>query len=511
MATQDTSTAQVTGTSASDDPNYPRRWWILAILGLAQLMVVLDVTIVNIALPHAQAALAFSNTDRQWIVTGYSLAFGSLLLLGGRIADNFGRKRVFLIGIVGFAAASAFGGAALNFDMLLAARVLQGAFGALLAPATLSLLTTTFTDPQERTKATGIYGGIAGAGASVGLLLGGFLTQYLDWRWVMYVNVVLAAFALAGGAMLLKNVPSLHRPKLDLVGTVLAAAGLFCLVFGFSNASMSTGSSGWTKPGTLGTLIGGVILLVVFVLAEQRVANPLLPLRVVLDRNRGGAYMSMFLAAIGMFGVFLFLTYYLEETLQWSAVKTGVAFLPLTVLLVIVAAAGNTILLTRVSPRIAVPIGLLMAGVAMALLTRIGLHSNYAADVLPTLLLLGAGLGLVFAPAFTLGTLGVDRDDAGVASASINVAQQIGGSIGTSLLNTIAATAATSYVTAHAASLTSTAAKQLVQANALIHSYHVVFWVAAGVFAVASVLAALVLRSGVAIPREGSAAPAVHA
>ncbi len=512
MTTPDTSTAQVGNTADADvDPNYARRWWILAVLGLAQLMVVLDVTIVNIALPHAQASLAFSNTDRQWIVTGYSLAFGSLLLLGGRIADNFGRKRIFLIGIVGFAAASAFGGAALNFDMLLAARVLQGAFGALLAPATLSLLTTTFTDPQERTKATGIYGGIAGAGASVGLLLGGFLTQYLDWRWVMYVNVVLAAFALAGGGMLLKNIPSLHRPKLDLVGTVLAAAGLFCLVFGFSNASMSTGSSGWTKPGTLGTLIGGVVLLIAFVLAEQRVANPLLPLRVVLDRNRGGAYMSMFLAAIGMFGVFLFLTYYLEETLQWSAVKTGVAFLPLTVILVVVAAAGNTILLTRVSPRIAVPIGLVLAGVAMGLLTRIGLHSNYAADVLPTLLLLGVGLGLVFAPAFTLGTLGVDRDDAGVASASINVAQQIGGSIGTSLLNTIAATAATGYATAHAASITSSASKQLVQANALIHSYHVVFWVAAGVFTVASVLAALVLRSGVAIPREGSAAPAVHA
>jgi EmrB/QacA subfamily drug resistance transporter len=512
MTTPDTSTAQVGNTADADvDPNYARRWWILAVLGLAQLMVVLDVTIVNIALPHAQASLAFSNTDRQWIVTGYSLAFGSLLLLGGRIADNFGRKRVFLIGIVGFAAASAFGGAALNFDMLLAARVLQGAFGALLAPATLSLLTTTFTDPQERTKATGIYGGIAGAGASVGLLLGGFLTQYLDWRWVMYVNVVLAAFALAGGGMLLKNIPSTHRPKLDLVGTVLAAAGLFCLVFGFSNASMSTGSSGWTKPGTLGTLIAGAILLIAFVLVEQRVANPLLPLRVVLDRNRGGAYMAMFLAAIGMFGVFLFLTYYLEETLQWSSVKTGVAFLPLTVILVIVAAAGNTILLTRVSPRIAVPIGLVLAGVGMALLTRIGLHSNYAADVLPTLLLLGVGLGLVFAPAFTLGTLGVDRGDAGVASASINVAQQIGGSIGTSLLNTIAATAATGYAAAHAASITSAATKQLVQANSLIHSYHVVFWVAAGVFIGASVLAALVLRSGVAIPREASAAPAVHA
>jgi EmrB/QacA subfamily drug resistance transporter len=513
MTTPDTSSAQVGNTADADvDPNYARRWWILAVLGLAQLMVVLDVTIVNIALPHAQASLVFSNTDRQWIVTGYSLAFGSLLLLGGRIADLFGRRRVFLIGIVGFAAASAFGGAAQNFDMLLAARVLQGAFGALLAPATLSLLTTTFTDPQERTKATGIYGGIAGAGASVGLLLGGFLTEYLNWRWVMYVNVVIAAFALTGGAMLLKRVAAPgHRPKLDLVGTVLGAAGLFCLVFGFSNASMSSGSSGWTKPGTWGTLVAGVILLVAFVLVEQRVANPLLPLRVVLDRNRGGAYMAMFLAAIGMFGVFLFLTYYLEDTLRYSAVKTGLAFLPLTLILVVVAALGNTILLTRVSPRIAVPIGLVLSGVAMALLTRISLQSNYVSDVLPSLLLLGVGLGLVFAPAFTLGTLGVDRDDAGVASASINVAQQIGGSIGTSLLNTIAATAATGYIAAHAASATSAAAKGLVAQNGLIHSYHVVFWVAAGVFAVAAVLTALVLRSGVAIPRESAqTAPAVH-
>jgi EmrB/QacA subfamily drug resistance transporter len=512
MTTPDTSTAQVAGAAgAAEDPNYPRRWWILAVLGLAQLMVVLDVTIVNIALPHAQASLAFSNTDRQWIVTGYSLAFGSLLLLGGRIADLFGRKRVFLIGIIGFAAVSALGGASQNFAMLLGARVLQGAFGALLAPATLSLLTTTFTDPNERTKATGIYGGIAGAGASVGLLLGGFLTEYLNWRWVMYVNVVIAAFAFTGGALLLKYVASPHRPKLDLVGTVLAAGGLFCLVFGFSNASMSSGSSGWTQPATLGTLIGGLVLLVAFVLVEQRVANPLLPLRVVLDRNRGGAYMAMFLAAIGMFGVFLFLTYYLEETLRYSAVRTGLAFLPLTVILVIVAAVGNTILLTRVSPRLAVPTGLVLAGVGMALLTRIGLHSDYAGDVLPTLLLVGFGLGLVFAPAFTLGTLGVDRGDAGVASASINVAQQIGGSIGTSLLNTIAATAATGYVAAHAAALTTSAGKQLVEANGVVHSYHVVFWVAAAIFAGAAVVTAIVLRPGVAIPRENAAeTPAVH-
>ncbi len=516
MTTPDTSTAQVQGAggvNASEDPHYARRWWILAILGIAQLMVVLDATIVNIALPHAQTALGFSNTDRQWIVTGYSLAFGSLLLLGGRIADLFGRKRIFIIGIIGFAAASAFGGAAQNFAMLLSARVIQGAFGALLAPAALSLLTTTFTNPAERSKATGIYGGIAGGGASVGLLLGGVLTEYLDWRWVMYVNVLIAVPALTGGVMLLKNVTSPDRPRLDIVGTVLAAVGLFGLVYGFSNVSMSAGSTGWTKPATLVALIGGVVLLVVFVLVERRVAHPLLPLRIVTDRNRGGAYTAMFLAAIGMFGVFLFLTYYLEETLGYSAVKTGLAFLPLTLILVVVAAVGNTILLTRVSPRIAVPIGLLLGAAGMALLTRIGLHASYVSDVLPTLLLLGVGLGLVFAPAFTLGTLGVDRSDAGVASATINVAQQIGGSIGTSLLNTIAATAATSYITAHAASITSAASKQLVAANGLIHSYHVVFWVAAGIYVFAAVVTGLLLRPGVAIPRnaEDPDAVAVHA
>ena len=501
---------QTGGTSsAAADPHYAKRWWILAILGTAQLMVVLDATIVNIALPHAQTALHFSNTDRQWIVTGYSLAFGSLLLLGGRIADLFGRKRIFIIGVIGFAAASAFGGAAQNFDMLLAGRVIQGAFGALLAPATLSLLTTTFTDPAERSKATGIYGGIAGAGASVGLLLGGVLTEYLDWRWVMYVNVLIAVIAFTGGVTLLKNIPSPDRPRLDVVGTILAGVGLFGLVYGFSNVSMSSGSTGWTKPATLIALIGGVVLLVAFVLAERRIAHPLLPLRIITDRNRAGAYLAMFLAAIGMFGVFLFLTYYLEDTLGYSAVKTCLAFLPLTLILVVVAAVGNVILLTRVSPRLAVPTGLLLGGAGMALLTRIGLHASYASDVLPTLLLVGFGLGLVFAPAFTLGTLGVDRDDAGVASATINVAQQIGGSIGTSLLNTIAATAAASYAVAHAASITSAASKQLVEANAVIHGYHVVFWVAAAIYVGAAVLTGLLLRPGVAIPRQGQDAETV--
>jgi predicted MFS family arabinose efflux permease len=244
---------------------------------------------------------------------------------------------------------------------------------------------------------------------------------------------------------------------------------------------------------------------------ERRVAHPLLPLRVILDRNRAGSYLAMFFAAIGMFGVFLFLTYYLEETLQWSAVKTGLAFLPLTLVLVVVAAVGNTLLLTRISPRILVPFGLLIAAVGMALLTNISATSNYAADVLPTLLLVGAGLGLVFAPSFTLGTLGVEPSDAGVASATVNVAQQIGGSIGTSLLNTIATTAAASYLAAHAATITSAAGKRLVEADALLNSYHTVFWVAAGIYAGAAVICALLLRSGIAIPKDDPQPVAVPA
>jgi EmrB/QacA subfamily drug resistance transporter len=477
----------------SADPHHARRWWILAVLGIAQLMVVLDATVVNIALPHAQAALGFSNADRQWVVTAYSLAFGSLLLLGGRIADLFGRKPVFLTGLAGFALASAVGGAAVNFPMLVTARAVQGAFGALLAPAALSLLTTTFTDPSERGKAFGVYGGIAGAGASIGLLLGGVLTEYLDWRWVMYVNVLFAAIALAGGLTLLKHRRTEHRPRLDLPGTLLVGAGLFSLVYGFSHAANQAGSKGWTEPVTLAFLAVGVVLLAAFVVTEYRSAHPLLPLRIVLDRNRGGAYVAMFLASVGMFGVFLFLTYYLETTLGYSAVRTGLAFLPMTGLIVITAAAGNTVLARRVSPKLLIPAGLLAAGIGLALLTRIGLASHYTADVLPALLVLGLGLGLVFAPAFSLGTFGVDPADSGAASATLNVAQQIGGSIGTALLNTIAAAAASSYLTAHAGR----APLHLVMADAAVHSYATAFWVAAGVFALAALIVGPLLRSGV--------------
>jgi EmrB/QacA subfamily drug resistance transporter len=478
--------------SVARDTGHDRRWWVLAVLGVAQLMVVLDATVVNIALPSAQSALGFSDGARQWIVTAYALAFGSLLLLGGRIADVVGRKWVLLTGLAGFALASAVGGAAVNVGMLITARAVQGLFAALLAPAILSLLTTTFTDPKERGKAFGVFGAIAGAGASIGLLLGGVLTEYLDWRATMYVNLIFAVVALIGGWLVLEHSRAAGRAHLDLPGTVVASAGLFSLVYGFSHAE----TDGWSNAITLGFLVAAGLLLGAFVRLQQRSDHPLLPLRIVLDRNRGGAYLAMFTAAAGMFAVFLFLTYYLQRSLGYSAVKTGVAFLPMTGTLIVVTSIISTQLVTRVSSRILIPAGMLVSGFGMYLLTGIGLTSSYASDILPALLLLGVGLGLIFAPGFSLGTFGVHAHDSGVASATINTMQQVGGSVGTALLNTIAASAATGYLTSHVGS----ASVQLLEANAAIDSYTTAFWWAAAIFAFGALLTALVLRSGVAQP-----------
>ncbi|HJY96816.1 MAG TPA: MFS transporter, partial [Streptosporangiaceae bacterium] len=295
--------------TASSAPD--RRWLILGVIAIAQLMVILDLTVMNIALPSAQRALHFTTVDRQWVVTSYSLAFGSLLLLGGRLADLLGRKVTFLIGLAGFAGVSAIGGASVNFTMLVTARACQGVFAAILVPSALSLLTTTFTEPKDRGKAFGIYGAIAAGGSAVGLLLGGTLTEYLSWRWTLYINLVFAGVAFVGGALLLQRHPSRVKPKLDIPGVVMVSSGLFCLVYGFSNAA----THDWSTPSTYGFLIAGVALLIVFALWQGRAPNPLLPPRVVLDRNRGGAYLSMLIAASGMFGTFLFLTYYLQQTL----------------------------------------------------------------------------------------------------------------------------------------------------------------------------------------------------
>ena len=287
-----------------------RRWLVLGVIGLAQLMVVLDLTVMNIALPSAQRALHFTTVDRQWVVTAYTLAFGSLLLPGGRLADLLGRKVTFLTGLAGFAGVSAVGGASVNFAMLITARACQGAFAALLVPSALSLLTTTFTEPKDRGKAFGIYGAIAGAGGAVGLLVGGALTKYLPWRWTLYVNLLFAGLAFTGGALLLKGQSSRVKPRLDIPGVVLVSGAVFCLVYGFSNAA----SHSWRAPSTYGFLAVGVALGVAFATWQGRAAHPLLPPRVVLDRNRGGAYASMLIGTAGLFGIFLFLTYYMQQT-----------------------------------------------------------------------------------------------------------------------------------------------------------------------------------------------------
>jgi EmrB/QacA subfamily drug resistance transporter len=462
------------------------RWLILAIIGLAQLMVVLDATIVNIALPSAQEALGFSDDSRQWVVTAYALSFGSLLLLGGRIGDVFGRRRVFIAGLAGFAAASALGGFAPSFGVLVGARALQGAFAALLAPAALSLLTTTFTIPEERNRAFSVFGVIGASGAAVGLILGGALTQYLDWRWSMFVNLTLAVpTAVAAVRLLPRDAAPASRARIDLPGTLTASVGLLALVYGFASAE----SHGWGSPVTIAGLGAGLALLVAFVAVERRVANPLLPLRVVADRARAGGYLAIAVVGAGMFGVFLFLTYYMQQTLGFSPMRTGLAFLPMMAVIMPAGAIGQTRLLPRFGPRPLVAAGMLLSAGAMLMFTGVSVDSSYATDVLPGLLVIGLGLGLIFAPAMDTATRGVDGPDAGVASALVNTGQQVGGSIGTALLSTLAASASGTYASTHRAAAD-------VAAQSAVHGYTVAFTWAAAIFAAGALMAWLLLPSG---------------
>ncbi|GAA3339273.1 MFS transporter [Curtobacterium pusillum] len=469
----------------SAPPADPRRWLTLGVVGLAQLMVVLDATVVNIALPSAQSELGFSDADRQWIITAYSLAFGSLLLLGGRLSDLLGRKTMFVIGVIGFAAASALGGAAGSFGLLVTARALQGAFGALLAPTALAVLTTTFTNPKEKAQAFGVFGAIAGAGGAIGLLLGGVLTQTLDWRWNLYINDVIAVFALLGAFVFVRRAPrSADRARLDLVGTALVTGALFGLVFGITHIE----SDGWGAAITWIPLTAFVVLAVAFVLWQRRTTDPILPLSILLDRNRGAAYLSILIAGIGMFGVFLFVTYYMQSTLGYTPIQTGLGFLPMIGMLVIAAQLGTTRLVPRFGPKVLVPIGMVLGAVGMVYLTHLDVHSGYAADVMPPLMVLGAGMGTIIPASMQNATARVDAQFAGVASALVNTSQQVGGSIGTALLNTVAAGAVTAYLEDHTPLTKATAA------DATLAGYDAAYWWGAGVFLLGAVVAALLFR-----------------
>jgi EmrB/QacA subfamily drug resistance transporter len=477
----------------------PRRWWGLVFIALAQLMVVLDATIVNIALPSVQRALDISDGDRQWVITAYTLAFGGLLLLGGRIADLVGRKRTFVIGLIGFAVASALGGAATNSAMLFGARALQGVFAALLAPSALSLLTTTFTDPRERGKAFGIYGALASSGSAIGFVVGGVLTEYLNWRWCLYVNVPIAIVAVVGALVLLHDRPGHTGARLDVPGVLLGCGGLVALVHGFSEAE----PRGWSDPYVLSLFAVGVALLAVFVWWQNRAPGPLLPLHIIKDRNRAGCFLTMALAVIGMFGLFLFMTYYLQVILGYSPARTGLAFLPLTAAIIIGSTQISARLMQRVQPRMLLVPGMLLAAAGMLVLTRMTAHSSYASEILPALILMGLGMGLTFTPVFATATAGVAPRDSGVTSATVNTSQQVGGSIGTALLNTIATTSSAGYIAAH---LGDPAQRELVVREGVVHGYTVAIWLAAGIMLLAGLVAGLMVTAKA--PRHGSPADA---
>lgn len=460
---------------------------------VGELMIILDATIVNIAIPEAQRSLGFSDGDRQWVVTAYALAFGSLLLIGGRVGGVIGRRAAIVLGLVGFGLASVLGGAAVDLRMLILARALQGMFAALLAPALLAVITTTFSDERERGKAFGIFGSVAAGGGAVGLLLGGVLTEYFSWRWTLYVNAVLAVVGVLAVLVTLGPQGRERGQRMDLAGTVTITVSLVGLVYGFDHAY----DNGWTDPVTLACLIGGALLMVAFLAIESRVSHPILPLRVLASRIRGCSLLVLFVGSVGLFAETLLLTYYLQENLGFSPVQAGLAFLPQTVGAV-GASLASGVLLPRWSGRVLIPAGMVATAGGLFLLGRIEAADGYATVVLPGVTLVGIGLGLALAVALNLGVDGVLPEDAGVASAAVNAVQQVGGSIGPSLFNTIAGSAFAGYLVRYA----STAPDERLRTAATVHSYSVAFDVAAAVVLGTAIVSAAMLRGR----REPSAA-----
>jgi len=461
----------------------PKRWLALFVITIAQLMVVLDATIVNIAMPEATAALGIDDSNRQWMLTAYTLSFGSLLLLGGRIADYVGRKKMFIIGLLGFAGASALGGLAQNEATLFAARALQGAFGALLAPAALSLITVTFTDIRDRAKAFGVFGAVSGAGAAIGLIAGGLLTEFANWRWCLLVLTPIAIIAAVLARSIVRESRAEGNTKYDIPGTILATAGLFSLVYGFVKAAPDTvtGQSGWSKPLTIALFVAAAILLTAFVFVERRIKNPMLPMRVLLNRNRGGSYTVSVLLGAGLMGMFLFMTYYFQGTLGWSALKAGMAYLPFSLVIIVTAAVGST-LLPKVGPLWMMGVGGVLTTASLVWLSRINEHSSYPSMILPIFIIMAVGMGLIFLPLGNTALTGVSPHDAGVASATLNATQQLGGSLGVALLNTVFITAATNFARANPPSSADPGAIGQARLNAAIHGYQMGFVVTAILF-----------------------------
>ncbi|WP_105973709.1 MFS transporter [Streptomyces geranii] len=475
----------------------------LVVIAAAQLMLILDATITNIALPAIQTELDVSDANLAWIVNSYALAFGGLLLLGGRAGDLYGRRRVFQAGIAVFTLASLLGGLAPDEGLLILARVLQGVGAALAAPSALALITTTFPAGRERNKAMGVYAAMAGIGATVGLLLGGVLTDTLDWRWVFFVNIPIGVAVLAGTRLLVEA--ERHPGRLDVPGAVTGTGGLISLVYGITRG----GEHGWTNGLTLASFALAVVLLVVFVLGQRRAAHPMMPLRLFKDRTRSGSYTTMLFIGAGMMAFFYFLTLYMQLILGYSAVRTGFAYLPFSLGMGIAAGLSSK-LVTHVAPRVVAGPGLLVAGAGMVWFAALTPDSSFTAHLMPAMFVTALGLGMSFVP-MTLGAIhAVEHHETGSASALLNTAQQIGGALGLAVLSTISTTAANDQLPEAATTLYRGLATQdhtlITKAGeALTHGYTVAFAAASVMFLAALVITGTALNAKKQQHVEGAA------
>lgn len=461
-----------------------RKWVALGFVSVAALMLALDSATLNIALPSAQAELGFSDASRQWLFTAGLTAVG-LLLLGGRVADYFGRKRVFIAGLVGVTAASLLAGAANGLLMLTSARVLYGLSAAMLAPAALSLLVVMFTDPRERGKAFGVYFSVIASGAAVGQVLSGALVEYLGWRACLLVNVPIGVLALVGGLRCLRASPPPAAPRIDGAGVLLSTAGLLMLAYGTSGAF----EHGWSSPLAIGPIAAAVALLAAFWWVQTRVAHPLLPPRILRDRDRGGCYLTLALAASGLLGLFVFLSYYFQGVLGYSPLQAGLAFLPTSVC----AWLGSVLagrLMSRAAPRTVLVPALLTAAAGVLMFTRLDVGGSFLTQVLPTEILLGLGMGVTFVTAIGTATRGVAGSDAGVAAAMVSTAQDAVGPVGIALLNSIAAASTAGYAGSGSSP------------QALVHGFTTAAGWAVGILLVAALLVAFLVTAPAPIPRR---------
>jgi len=497
------SSAAATSTGAA-----PRRLGLaLAVIATAQLMVVLDATIVNVALPHIQTALGFSNTNLEWVVNAYALAFGGLLLLGGRSGDLLGRRRVFIAGILVFTLASLLGGFATSQEWLLTARVLQGIGGAFAAPTALSLIAVTFPEGPPRNRAMGVYAAMSIAGGAVGLLLGGILVTYANWRWVFFVNVPIGLIvALLAPRVLGES--ERRRGRFDLPGAITGSLGLAALVYGLSNAATTAnGVSHWGDTKVIVSLVAAAVLLVAFGFIEVRSRYALMPIRVLRSRDRTGAYLVSLCIGTGLFGMFFFLTLFVQNVLGYSPLRTGVAYLPMAAMIMVASGVASQ-LVPRVGARPLMIAGGVLSTGGMLWLSRVTEHSSYASGLLGPELLTAIGLGLLFVPMSLVSLTKVDNNDAGVASSLLNVGQQVGGSIGLAILGTVAwtavanslrsqaaaAAAAAKHATVHLSAAQQAAAQKAASNHALAHGFSQGYIVSAGIMLLALIITLVAIR-----------------